>query len=211
MPKLLAAVAVCGLTMLLVSGLLVSGTTHADEVRYLEENGVTYRETRRVENRPVSETHYEDRQRTVYRSRIVHETRPSFRTYHTPVTQYELQSYWIGRWNPLVPPVQAWRYVPRTHWEVRSETVDVPVTRQEWVAEKQTYRVPVTTMRIERREITTRVAVTGPGEASPRYVQRVVAPSVARRERIGGLHRLDDAPRRGGADGWRASGGIIRR
>ncbi|MCH8044723.1 MAG: hypothetical protein IID44_13505 [Planctomycetes bacterium] len=191
--------------------IFVGVTVRADEVRYYEENGVTYRETRRMEKRPVSETRYEDRERTVYRPRLVHETRRSYRTYHTPVTEYVMQPYWIGRWNPFVQPVQAWRQVARTHWEVRSEPVDVSVTRQEWVAEKQTYRVPVTTMRTEQREIITRVAVSGSGVDASRVASKRTTPSIARRERIGGLHRLDAAPRRGGADAWQAGGGIIRR
>jgi hypothetical protein len=206
MSRLLAAVAVLGFV-----AILFGETARADEVRYYQENGITYRETRRVENRPVSETRYEDRERTVYRPRVVHETRTSYRTYHTPVTQYELKPYWIGRWNPFVQPVQAWRQVPRTHWEVRSEPIDVPVIRQEWVAEKQTYRVPVTTMRTEPREVISRVAVSGSGLNVPRYARKDAPPSVARRERIGGLHRLDAAPRRGTADGWQAGSGVIRR
>ena len=194
-----------------IAVLLVSGSAQADEVRYYQEHGITYRETRRMENRPVSQTRYEDRERTVYRPRIVREMRTSYRTYHTPVTQYELQPHLVGRWNPFVQPVQTWRYVPRTHWEVRSEPVDVPVTRQEWVAEKQTYRVPVTTMRTEPREVITRVAVSGSAVNATRYARKDATPSVARRERVGGLHRLDDAPRRGAADAWQAGSGIIRR
>ena len=206
MSRLLAAVAVSGLVVIFVGGLV-----RADEVRYYEENGITYRETRRVEKRPVSKTQYEDRQRTVYRPRLVHETRRSYRTYHTPVTQYELRPHLIGRWDRFVQPVQTWRYVPRTHWEVRSEPVDVPVTRQEWVAEKQTYRVPVTSMGTEPREVIPRVAVSGSRVKASRLARKDAAPSVARRERVGGLHRLDAAPRRGGADAWQAAGGIIRR
>ena len=56
---------------------LVSGTFAAAEetVRYFEQNGVTYRETRRIEPRPVTATEWEERQRTVYRDRYVTEMR----------------------------------------------------------------------------------------------------------------------------------------
>jgi len=204
-------------TRRLISGLLAmlpvlaAAQSLAEDVRYYEKDGVTYRESRRVVQRPVSETRYEDRERTVYRRELVTEHQPSYRMVRTPVTEYQLESYWIGRWNPLVQPTLAYRYVPRTHWETRSEVVEVPVTHGEWVAETRTTQVPVTTRRLVDEEVITRVAVSGSSGEGRRYARSGATPSLARREPVGGIGRLDNELPRQGTSTWRAADDTLRR
>jgi len=195
----------------LALALVLTGPARAeDNVRYYEKGGVTYRETRRVVHQPVSETHYEDRDRTVYRHQLTTEHQPTQRTYLSPVTEYQLEPYWINRFNPFVDPVQAYRYVPHTRWEARVETVHVPVTRSEWVAEKRTYQVPVTDRRMVEKEVIERVAVGG-ATGSSNLARLPDHPSLARTERVGGISRLDNEPPRSGSVGWEAGEGTVRR
>ncbi len=57
-----------GKSLGLALGLIVaaSATARADDVRYYQENGVTYRESRYTIGHPVVETHLEPQQHTVY-------------------------------------------------------------------------------------------------------------------------------------------------
>lgn len=181
----------------------------ADEVRYFEQDGITYRETRRTVRRPVTESRYETREETVYREHLTTDSVESYRTRHLPVTEYRLEAYWAGRWNPFRRPYLAYEYVPRTHWEPRTEVVRTPVSRRELVPERRVVQVPVTTTKMAEEEVITRVAVSGNASGDP------FASSVARQGdtiRIGGVARLDnDPPRYGQTSDWRASSGSVRR
>ena len=55
------------LALALVTSSLTALPAAADEVRYYVENGVTYRETRRMVRRPVVETQWQETAQTVYR------------------------------------------------------------------------------------------------------------------------------------------------
>jgi hypothetical protein len=182
--------------MLLSCGLAAG----ADEVRYYEQDGVTYREARRIVRRPVAETRYEEHDRTVYRERLDVELRESVRNYTVPVTEYRWQSYWQGRFNPFVQPYLAQRLVPCTRWEARSEVVRIPVTRRELVPEISTVRVPVTTHRVVEEEVISRMAVSGSSSGDP-----FASPGsslAGSRLGIGGIANLDkDPPRRGTTSG----------
>jgi len=176
------------------------GSSFADDVRYYEQNGVTYRETRHTIQRPVWATRYEQREQTVYKPQVTTEYRDSYQTYQVPVTQYRWTSRWHGRWNPFVQPYTTQALVPVTHFEYRTEVVKVPVARTQWIPEKRMVQVPVTTQRIVSDEVVRRVAV-----------------SVAPRPRgaangIGGVARLESDPPRQGT-GWQAAktGTTIRR
>lgn len=191
----------------LIGPLLATAARAADDVRYYSENGVTYRETRRVVRRPVSDTRLESRERTVYRERLTTETRQSERVVHTPVTEYRWEAHWRGRWNPLQQPYLEYRLVPRTCYQPRTEMVRFPVTHRELIPEKQVVQIPVTNLRFVDEEQISRVAVSGPGAGDP-----FAAPSyVAQRQRIGGVSRLDSDPPRYGDSGWRTVGGTVRR
>lgn len=180
----------------------------ADEVRYYEENGITYRETTRTVRQRVPETRVEEVPQTVYREEFVSESREQVRTYWTPVTEYRWESFWVGRWNPFAQPYLAYRHVPRTRWEERTEKVDVPTVTRRLVPETKTVRRLVPNWRTEEREVVGRVAVSGPRSTAP--IVSADPPLVARREPVGGLTRLGEGPPRQGT-GWRASGEPVRR
>ncbi len=171
------------------------------DVRQYTENGKTYRETKSKLLRPVTETAFEEREQVVYRENLATETRNISRTVHVPVTEYRWEAYWAGVLNPFMRPHLAYRYVPVTRWELRSETVAQPVTTRTLVPEKQVVRVPVTRRRMVEEEVTRRVAVTDdPFNGGP---------TVASRETIGGTRMESDPPRQG--SDWRASRSAIRR
>ena len=183
---------------LAVVGLLASFFTpmmlSAEEVRYYRENGVDYRETTRTVSRPVSETRYEERERTVYREEYSTEVRESTRIVHVPVTEYRWEAQWRGRWNPFGQPYLVQQLVPRTHWEIREEKVSTPVTQRQLVPETRVVRVPITERFMAKEEITSRVAL------SPRADGGSSGTAVARRQGIGGVQNLQSDPPRSSSD-----------
>lgn len=175
----------------------------ADEVRYFEKDGVTYRETRRVVERPVNETHIERREQTVYREQYRTEVNESVRSVVTPVTEYQWTTVMRNRWNPFGRPYLAQELIPVQRWESRQEIVQRPVYRRELVPEVRTVEVPVTTQRLAQEEVITRVAVSGPAPAAN------VASAPATGNTLGGVARLEnDPPRR--STSWRAAEGVTR-
>jgi len=176
----------------------------ADEVRYYQENGVTYRQTKRTVLCPVTETRMQPTTQTVYRPQRSTELCDTVRTCWTPVTECRCEAQWVGRWNPFVEPYLVNRLVPRTHWQCRTEVVKVPVACCRLVPETRTVQVPVTTRRMVSEEVVTRVAV----NRTPSEIHSALrpTPTPARRVQIGGLARLDnDPPRHGVSTAWRAS------
>ena len=168
----------------------------ADDVRFFERDGITYRETRRTVQRPVSETRLEQVERTVYRWQRSSETHQSTRTWCSPTTEYRCEPYLVGRWNPFVRPYFAYHYVPCTRWEQKTEVVDVPVTCCRLVPETRKVDVPVTTRRMVSEEVISRVAVSGVGSSPLQPIPQSNA--LARGERIGGIARLTNDPPRYG-------------
>jgi hypothetical protein len=182
-----------------------SNGSAAEDVRYYEKDGVTYCETRRIVEERVPETRLEERSQTVYRSEPTTEMKETVRTSWNPVTEYTWEAFWVGRWNPLVQPYLAYRYVPRTRWEQKTETVQTPVTTVRVVPETKTVQCPVTTYRTVQKEVITRVAVSPrPAGNLPQGNQ---APMLAQRQQVGGVRRLDnDPPRYGTAGNWHSAG-----
>lgn len=195
---------------LLASSLAFCAHAAAEDVRYYEEGGVTYCERRHIVQRPVVETRYEQRDRTVYREQYTTETQETQRLVHVPVTEYRWEAYWRNRFNPFAQPYLDQRLVPRTHWEVRTETVQTPIVRRQLVPEIERQQVPVVTRRMVEEERISRVAVTGPGTGGT-YSQPVTSVADAR-NRIGGVTNLDrDPPRYQSAPSWRPATDTIRR
>ncbi len=131
----------------------------ADDVREYDQNGLRYRETTRIVQRPVYETTWKEETREVYRPTFTTEQQPTARTVYVPITEYKSQPVMRGRWNPFIEPYYEYRLVPVTRWEVKQETVNVPVVRQSNTPEKQTVKVPVTTLRYENEEFIRREIV----------------------------------------------------
>ncbi len=193
-------------TAALAGWLLATGLAWGDEVRYYEQDGVTYRETRRTVEQQVPASRMEERTETVYREQFTTEWQDTVRTCWSPVTEYRWEAFWVDRWNPFAQPSLAYRYVPRTYWEKRIETVQVPVSTRRLVPETRTVRRPVAGFRTVQREVVSRVAVRGPSRPAP-----AETPVLAQRDQIGGISRLDtDPPRYGAATAWRASSSIRR-
>lgn len=132
----------------------------ADEVRYYQQNGITYCETTRKVPQVVYETTYQDQPQTVYRDKVCQGHRDMLRITQVPVTQYVAQNRWVGRWNPFVQPYQVQHLVPVTRLQQRVEPVQLPCTRVDRVAENVTVKVPVLTQRtVDRDVVVSRVAV----------------------------------------------------
>lgn len=187
-----------------VISLAGAGLALAEEVRYYQQDGITYRETRRTVQRPVTETHLRESMQTVYREQQTSELREQVRTWWSPVTEYRCETYLVGRWNPFVQPYFSSRWVPRTRWETRSDVTQVPVTCRRLVPEIRTVQVPVTVHRMLPEEVVTRAPVGGYRLGTPATLPP--SPTLARREVVGGVARLDnDPPRYGASTAWRAS------
>ncbi len=163
---------------------------------FVEENGIRYRVSRQVIQRPVSKTDWEEHQQTVFKERYDTQWQTNYRTYITPVTEYRQELYLANRWNPLATPYWTYRYVPVTRWETRQEPISVPVAQRTFVPEQQTVRIPKTTTQMATEEYVSRVAL-GPASGG---LTGSSATSVARRDAVGG-RKLDGDPPRTGA-GW---------
>jgi len=183
-----------------ILGMSLTASLSAEEVRYYSKDGVTYKETRRVVQQPVTQTTVQQQQQTVFREQYRTEMKDSCRTFYQPVTEYRWQSYLHGRWNPFVQPYWAYRLVPTTRWVAREEVVRMPVTQRELIPETRTVQVPVTTQRMVQKEIIERVAVTNPPNSGTQVAGASSRP-------IGGVARMESDPPRGstttGASGQR--------
>jgi len=184
----------------LIAGLAVvvsgSSAAMAEDVRYFQDGGVTYREVRRVVQRPVVETRLEQRQQTVYQPQYTTETVPTTRTVHTPVTEYRWEPRWHNTWNPFSSPYVAYHLVPTTRWDTRVEQGQQTVTRYNVVPQTQTVQVPVTTQRVVNEEIVSRMPVQGG------------VPALATQP-VGGISKLENDPPRDG--GWRTGQPSVNR
>ena len=195
----------CGLLLgcTLMMAMLPPAIASAEDVRYFVENGVTFAETTRMVRRPVIETNFEERQRTVYRRQCQTEMRDTYRTVMVPVTEYRRESRWVGRWNPFVEPYLVEYNVPRTRWEPRTEVVKTPFVTAEMVPETLTERVPVITQRIVEQPVVSRVAVSGRTPAFRPSADPFDNPTLAQRPSAGGLKLESDPPRQGARSEWR--------
>ena len=171
----------------------------ADTVRFYEKDGVTYRETRSVTQRPLWETRTEARNETVYREQVKTDFRNVERTRLTPVTECRTEPYWVHRWNPFRQPYMAYRTVPRTTLQAQREIVSQPVVSRNWVPETRTVHVPVHRQRLVQEEVVSRVAVGGHSPTT----------AVASRPGSGGAQLDNDPPR--SASGWRPAGSSVMR
>lgn len=188
---------------------LLASLAVADEVRYVEKDGVTYQETRRVIRRPIVETKMEQREETIYRDKFTTNFHPTERRYLAPVTEYQWQPEWVNPWNPFASSYVAYRWVPVTRWVERTEQVRIPVTNRETVPEKVTVQVPVTTQRFAEDEYVSRVAISAkpqsgePGRLNKDPFDSAAEESVARRDTVGGVRELKNDPPRYGE--WRSA------
>lgn len=165
--------------------LLAIGLASADEVRYYVKDGITYQETRRVVQRPVVETKYEQREQIFYREQYKTNMQQSYQTVQVPVTEYRTVACLQNRWNPFAQPYYTYRTVPTQRMEVRQQVVQLPVTTRELVPEKRIVQIPVTSQRMAEEEQITRVAVSAAPPGTAVYGQSTITGP------IGGVARLD--------------------
>ena len=151
--RIVAAAVLC-----VASGLLPAVSAE-EGVRYYEDGGLMYCETRIKLRHPVSEVKYKELKQTHYRNQYTTELHPVVRNTYVPVTTYGWQPEVMGKWNPFVQPHIAYRPVPRVSWSVQPQTVQVPVTRRSVVPETRTIQVPETNLRYVEREYVRRVPV----------------------------------------------------
>ena len=176
----------------LAIGLLASFLHHAlarAEDKYIREDGVDYRVTKRVVSRPMSETTFQEHVQEVYKESYVTEIQDTTRLVTMPVTEYRWEAEWRNRWNPFGQPYMVHRLVPRTTWEMRTEVVQKPVVKRELVKEDRTVRVPVTRRWMAQEEVTHKLPLSPLSAGS--------AGALARREAIGGEKLTSDPPKVG--------------
>ena len=197
------------LVVLIFASFFLPSPAAGDQVRYYQENGITYCETRRTVQRPVCETTMQQTTRTVYKEQCYTETKDVTQVSWCPVTAYQPETYWVGRWNPFVEPYLETRWVPQTTWQQRTEVVKLPVTCRKLVPEVQQVQVPVTTQKLVSEDVVvSRVAVSSPvpcvGQtvSNPAYypAQTYVGNpgSIPSGQQIGGIARLNQDPPRYG-------------
>jgi hypothetical protein len=207
--------------MLLALG---AGRSMADDIKFLEENGITYRETTQTSQRPVAHTTMQQRDYTYNRERYTTELQEVQRTYQVPITEYVWKPETHRSWNPFEPPYVAYRMVQQTRYETRSETVKIPVAKREVVPEKITQQVPVTTQRIAQEKVVTRVAI-GPAASHTTGGATTMAAAGANgsggaattstdagatNDGMGGMAKLDTDPPKQSPD-WRQSDSTARK
>ncbi len=148
---------------------LLASLAQADDVRYYDQDGITYREIRRVYQQSMPETRMEAREQTVMREKVTYDLKEVDQSYHVPITEYQWVPYWQPSWNPFTPPTLAYRQQAVTRWETRTEKVRIPVSKREVVPEKITMQVPVTSQRMAQREYVTRepVSIKGTNTTTP--------------------------------------------
>ena len=189
--------------ILAIIGLAAARARAADEVKFVEENGITYRETTQTIRRPLPETKLESQEVTVYREQLSTELKQIDRTYQIPITEYQWVPGWQRSWNPFAAPVLTYRLMQVTRYETRTEPVKIPVTTRKVVPEKLTQQVPVTTQRIVEDRFISRVAV-GTKPAGDPFA------STARRQEPASPIKLDGDPPRDNST-WRPADSGTRR
>jgi hypothetical protein len=129
---------------------LPGGPSPASELHVDPVTGDVYRRVTREVVRPVVDERIEREEKLVYRPETVKETRPEYSTTYKPVTEMKWMPYLQGRWNVFRQPAVAYRQVPETRWEARSEVINRTTTKTRWVPEKRTVEIPHRTVRYER-------------------------------------------------------------
>jgi hypothetical protein len=162
----------------------------ADDVRTVtDDQGQTWREVHRTVQWPVTETQCLDRQQVVYHEKVDVQMCDSVRTYQVPVTEWRVESYWRGRYNPFVEPYLAQRMVPYTRWETRTEVVKVPITHRDLVPVTQTVKTPYTTQRLVSQDVLVSRQLVTSGASSLAATPAPIPSSQS--TQIGGIARYD--------------------
>lgn len=131
----------------------------AVDVRYYDENGVRFQETRYQVRQPVREVRTVDQPVTEYQTTFRTAWEPRTVTSVVPVTQYEVVPRLHDWWRIFGEPYVAYHLEPYTVWTSVTHSTSVPVTRQETQPQTRTVRLAVPQLRFETQERVTRVAL----------------------------------------------------
>lgn len=162
---------VCGWLSLLLTLPAINGV-NAEQVRYYEQGGITYREARDTVRKPVREFEYKNQQQTYYREQYTTSFQDYQQLQYQPVTQYQWQPRWHGWWRVFRGPELAYHLVPQTTWQTKSQTYRYPVTTRQLVPDTQTVQVAMPKLAFKEEEVVTRTAV-APGARSTLAASRV--------------------------------------
>ncbi len=102
---------------------------------------------------------------TVYENQVINQVVPTNQTVYQPQTQYVLQSYWKGAWNPFQQPTLAYQSKPVTNWVPTTVTNNQLVSRQQVVPKQQTVTVPqpITETKTQQRLVQTEITQSAAG------------------------------------------------
>ena len=149
-----------GLSLFVIG--VMCGSTWAwqtPQVREYEQDGIRYRETRSMVQRPIREVRYVDQQQTYYMQRYRTDLQQQPYTTLVPVTQYECVARLHDWWRIFREPYVAYHYEPYTTWQAQTQIVTVPVTRREVVPQTRTAKVAIPTLRFAAKEQVKTVAL----------------------------------------------------
>ena len=139
--------------------LAISPTASAQDVRYYEQDGITYREVRSTTQRPVVDVTYQNREETVYRQQVTTKFEDYSQLSYQPVTTYRWEPRWHGWWRIFRGPHVAYHLVPSTTWQAQAHTVRVPITQTQWVPETRVVQQPVKQLKMVEQPQVTRTAM----------------------------------------------------
>lgn len=164
----------------LCAWLALASVRAEEHVRYVTENGITYRETQRVERTPVSRVEWEEREQTVMRPRFTTVYRDVPRSYYVPRVEYVYERQLYNWWNPFGPAQYTYERVPRTRWELKTETERQAFSYWDAVPDRTVVKQPVRRLGFAPQVTTQRVAVSGP-PAGPEPQRRLAQQPDGRR------------------------------
>ncbi len=104
--------------------------------------GKWFQQEIRTTEQPVSRWEWKQAEQTVYTPQTVTEFRPHHETIYVPQTSYVMQYKAKGTWNPFLPPIASYEYVPQTTWIAQTRVTNRPTTVQKWVAKQEKVIVP---------------------------------------------------------------------
>ena len=160
----------CVAMTIVVAGLFVCDAAAQQHVRYYEQGGITYRETRTKTQIPTREVEYKDVPQQYYRENYQTNFQTYQRAVYQPTTQYRWEPRWHEWWNVFRGPHVAYHLRPQTVWQPSLQTYQVPVTTRTVVPETTTVRMAVPKLAMKDDEIVTRTAV-GPAAGTRQLAQ----------------------------------------
>ena len=152
------------------------------QFRYVEENGIRYRETRQTVKQPIRDFRYIDMPQTYYLQRYRTDYVNQTSVQHVPQTKYECVPRLYDWWRVfgvLGQPYVEYGMEPSTTWQSVPRTATVPVTHREVAPQTRTVKVAVPFVRMVEKEQVSRVAVGPATNRSATNSQNAPATTIA--------------------------------